>query len=88
MYSRNTHAKKGKKSKYITPGYSLAYFNDRSVNSGKILIRIRDKIKNISKELTQENTVSQSLSILVTNTKKQIGAGVIHTAQENVTPNK
>lgn len=58
------------------------------MNSGKILIRIRDKIKNISKELTQENTVSQSLSILVTNTKKQIGAGVIHTAQGNVTPNK
>lgn len=57
------------------------------MNSGKILIRIRDKIKN-SKELTQENMVSQSLSILVINTKKQIRAGVIHTAQENVTPNK
>ena len=36
------------------PGYSLVYRNDRSANSGGILIGVRDKIKNISLELTQE----------------------------------
>ena len=39
------------------PGYSLAYRNDRSANSGGILIGIRDNIKNISLELTQETKV-------------------------------
>ena len=41
------------------PGYSLVYRNDRSANSGGILIGVRDNIKNISLELTQENKVSQ-----------------------------
>ena len=53
------------------PGYSLVYSNDRSANSRGILIGVRDNIKNISLELTQENTVGQSLWILLTNTKKK-----------------
>ena len=53
------------------PGYSLAYRNDRSANSGGILIGVRDNIKNISLELTQENKVGQSLWIFLTNTKKK-----------------
>ena len=39
------------------------YHNDRSANSGGILIGVRDNTKNISSELTQENKVGQSLSI-------------------------
>ena len=66
------------------PGYSLVYRNDRSANSGGILI---DNIKNISLELTQENKVGQSLWILLTNTNKNIRIGVIYAPQENVTPN-
>ena len=66
------------------PGYSLVYRNDRSAKSGGILIGVRDNIKNISLELTQENKVDQSLWILVTNTKKKIRVGA---PQENVTPN-
>ena len=69
------------------PGYSLVYRNDRSANSGRILIMVRDNIKNISLELTQENKVGQSLWILLTNTKKKIRIGVIYAPQENVTPN-
>ena len=46
------------------PGYSLAYHNGRSANSGGILIGVRDNIKNIRAELTQENNVGQSLWIL------------------------
>ena len=69
------------------PGYSLVYRNDRSANSGRILIGVRDNIKNISLELTQENKVGQSLWILLTNTKKKIRIGVIYAPQENVTPN-
>ena len=45
------------------PGYSLVYRNDRSANSGGILIGVRDNIKNISLELTQENKVGQSLDL-------------------------
>ena len=67
--------------------YSLVYRNDRSANSGGILIEVRDNIKNISLELTQENKVGQSLWILLTNTKKKIRIGVIYAPQENVTPN-
>ena len=66
------------------PGYSLVYRNDRSANSGGMLI---DNITNISLELTQENKVGQSLWILLTNTKKKIRIGVIYAPQENVTPN-
>ena len=69
------------------PGYSLVYRNDRSANSGGILIGVRDNIKNISLELTQENKVGQSLWILLTNTKKKTKIGVIFAPQENVTSN-
>ena len=41
------------------PDHSLAYHNDRSANSGGILIGGRDNIKNISLELTQANKVGQ-----------------------------
>ena len=51
-------------------GYSLVYRNDRSANSGGILIGFRDKRKSIRLELTQENKVNQSLGMLVTNTTK------------------
>ena len=54
------------------PGYSLVYRNDRSANSGKILIGVTNNIKNISLELTQENKVGQRLWILLTNRKKKI----------------
>ena len=64
------------------PGYSLVYQNDRSAKSGGILIGVRDNIKNISLELTQENKVGQSLWILVRNTKKKIRVGVIYPPQE------
>ena len=53
------------------PGYSLVYCNGRSENSGGILIAVRDNIKNISLELTQENKLGQNLWILLTNTKKK-----------------
>ena len=69
------------------PGYSLVYRNDRSANSGGILIGVTDNIKHISLELTQENNVGQSTWILVANTKKKIRVGVIYGPQENVTPN-
>ena len=41
------------------PGYRLAYRNNRSANSGGILIGVRDNIKNISSKLTQENKVAK-----------------------------
>ena len=67
------------------PGYSLVCHNDRSANSGEMLIGVRDNIKSISLELTEENKVG--LWILLTNTKKKIRIGVIYAPQENVIPN-
>ena len=72
MYSRNTRPKE---EEIQIPGYSLVYRNDRSTNSGGTLIGVRDNIKNISLELTQENKLGQSLWILLTNTKKKIRTG-------------
>ena len=69
------------------PGYNLVYCNDRSANSGGILIGVRDNVKNSSLELTQENKVGQSLWILLTDTKKKIRVGVIYAPQENLTTN-
>ena len=69
------------------PGYSLVYCNGRSANSEGILIGVRDNIKNIRLELTQEKKVGRSLWILLTNTKKKNRIGVIYAPQENVTPN-
>ena len=63
--------------------YSLVYRNGRSANSGGILIEVRDNIKNINLELTQENKVGQSLWILLTNTRKKIRIGVIYAPQCN-----
>ena len=63
--------------------YSLVYRNDRPANSGGILIEVRDNIKNINLELTQENKVGQSLWILLTNTKKKIRIGVNYAPQCN-----
>ena len=61
--------------------------NDRSANSGEILVLVRDNIKNFSLKLKVENNVGQSLWILVTNTNQKIRVCVIYTPQENLTPN-
>ena len=70
--NRNKWKNTGKEEEIEIPGYSLAYGNDRSANSGAILIGVRDNTKNISLELTQENKVGQSLWIVLTNTKKKL----------------
>ena len=48
MYSRSTHAKRGRNPNIQIPSYSLVYPNDSSANSGGILIGVRDNINNIS----------------------------------------
>ena len=58
MYSRNTPTKRGRNP---NRGYSLAYRDDKSANSGGILIEITYHIKNITLELRQENKVDQNL---------------------------
>ena len=50
-----------KKEEIQIPGYSLVYCKERSAKSGGILSGVKDNIKNISFELTQENKVGQSL---------------------------
>ena len=72
---------------YYQNGYGLVYRNDRSANSGEILVLVRDNIKNFSLKSKVENNVGQSFWILVTNTNKKIRVWVIYTPQQNLTPN-
>ena len=80
-----THLQKEEKIKI--PGYSLIYRNDRTANSGGILIGVKDNIKNITVEIGQEDKVGQNIWILISNNKRKIRLGVIYAPQENVTPN-
>ena len=57
MYSRNPHAKE---EEIQLPGFVIVYHNGRSANSGAVLIKVRDNIKNISLVLSQEKNVGQS----------------------------
>ena len=49
---------------------------DRLVNSEEIRIGVKDNMKNISLELTQENKVGQFFWILVSNKSNKIIVGV------------
>ena len=69
------------------PGYETIYRNDKTSNSGGILIAVKDTLKTITMQVKQETEVGQ---ILLNNQKKKkkIKVGVIYAPQEGVTPNK
>ena len=69
------------------PGYSQIFRNDRSGNSGGIMLAVKENIKTVTLEVTQEKEIGQSLWILLDNNRSKIRIGVIYAPQEHVTSN-
>ena len=70
------------------PGYETVYRNDKTSNSGGIMITAKDTLKTITMQVAQKTEVGQTLWILLNNQKKKINVGVIYAPQEGVTQNK
>ena len=69
------------------PGYSQIFRNDRPGNSGGIMLAVKENIKTVTLEVTQEREIGQSLWILLDNNRSKIRIGAIYAPQENVTSN-
>ena len=69
------------------PGYSQIFRNDRSGNSGDIMLAVKENIRTVMLEVAQEKEIGQSLWILLDNNRSKIGIGVLCIPQENVTSN-
>ena len=57
--------------KITIPGYETIYRNDKTSNSGGILIAVKDTLKTITMQVKQETEVGQTLWILLNNQKKE-----------------
>ena len=68
------------------PGYSQILRNDRSGNSGSIMLAVKENIRTVTLEVAQEKEIGQSLWILQDNNRSKIRIGVIY-APQNVTSN-
>ena len=69
------------------PGYSQIFRNVRSGNSGGIMLAVKENIKTVTLEATQEKEIGKSLRILLDNNRSKIRIEVIYAPQENVTSN-
>ena len=67
------------------PGYRQIFRNDRSQNSGGIMLEMKENIRIVTLEVAQEKEIGQGLSILLHNKRSKIRIGVIYDPQENVT---
>ena len=81
-----THLQKEEKMRI--PGYSHIFRNDRSRNSGGIMLAVKENIKTVTLEVFQLKEIGQSLWILLDNNRNKIRIGVIYAPQENVTSNE
>ena len=59
------------------PGYSQIFRNDRSGNSGGIMLAVKENIRTVMLEVAQEKEIWQSLWILLDNNRSKIRIGVI-----------
>ena len=66
-------------------GYNHIFRNDRSGNSGGIMLAVKENIKTVTLEVGQEKEIGQSLCILLDNNRSKIKTGIIYAPQENVT---
>ena len=69
-------------------GYETMYQNDKTSNSGGIVVTVEDTMKIITMQVKEETEVRQTLWLLLNNQKKKRKVGVIYAPQEEVTPNK
>ena len=51
------------------PGYSQIFSNGRSGNSGGIMLPVKENIRTVTLEVTQEKEIGQSLWILLDNNR-------------------
>ena len=64
-----------------------SFINDKTLNSGGIIIGVKGTMKTITMQLEQETEVGQTW-VLLNNQKNKIKVGVIYVPQESVTSNK
>ena len=76
-----------KEEKIRIPGYGQMFHNDRSGNSGGIMLAVKENIKTVTFEVAQEKEIGLSLRILLNNNRSKIRIGVIYAPKENVTSN-
>ena len=43
------------------PGYSQIFFNERSGNSGSIMLAVKENVRTVTLEVAQEKEIGQSL---------------------------
>ena len=60
------------------PGYSQIFRNNRSGNSGGIMLAVKENIRTVTLEVAQEKETGQSLWILLDNNRSKIRIGVIY----------
>ena len=60
------------------PGYSQIFHNDRSGNSGGIMLVVKENIITVTLEVAQEKEIGQSLWILLDNKRSKIRIEVIY----------
>ena len=68
-------------------GHSQIFRNDRSGNSGGIMLAVKKNLSTITLKVTQEKKIGQSLWILLDNKRRKTRIGVLYAPQENVTSN-
>ena len=68
------------------PGYETIYRNEKTSNSGGIIIAVEETMKTKTMQVKQETEVDQTLWVLLNNQKNKIKVGVIY--EEGVTTNK
>ena len=54
------------------PGYCQIFRNDRSGNSGGIMLALKENIRTVTLEVAQEKEIGQSLWILLDNNRSKI----------------
>ena len=60
------------------PGYSQIFRNDRSGNSGGIMLAVKENITTVTLEVIQEKEIGQSLWIMLDNNRSKIKIGLIY----------
>ena len=70
-----------------TLGYSQIFRSDRSINSGGIILAVKENSRIVTLEIAQENEIGHNLWIWLGNNRSKIRIGVIYAKQENVISN-
>ena len=76
------------KEEVIKPGYETIYRNDKTVNSGVILVAVKGNIKTVTMQTHKQEQVGEVLWILIDHKNTKLKLSAIYALQENRTRNK